>query len=110
LHGAPRLEASDEQLSRTYRQSLIDLAAVRIRPGENLTWALPAGGLPWFMTVFGRDSIIASYEALPFEPHLAQATLECLAGLQATEFDHFADAEPGKIVHEVRRGALAGMG
>jgi glycogen debranching enzyme len=110
IHGAPTLEADDENLERTYRNSLIDLAALRIRPSEQLRWAMPAGGLPWFMTVFGRDAIIASYEALPFQPHLAQATLECLADLQATEFDHFADAEPGKIVHEVRRGALAGMG
>jgi glycogen debranching enzyme len=62
------------------------------------------------MTVFGRDGILASYEALPFQPHLAETTLECLAELQATEFDDFADAEPGKIMHELRRGRLAGTG
>jgi glycogen debranching enzyme len=71
---------------------------------------MPAGGLPWFMTVFGRDSIVASYEALPFQPHLAETTLECLAELQATEFDHFADSEPGKMVHELRRGTFAATG
>jgi glycogen debranching enzyme len=108
LEQAPRLETDDEDLVHTYHRSLVDLAALRIRPGESLKWALPAGGLPWFMTVFGRDSILASYEALPFQPHLAQATLMCLAELQATEFDHFADSEPGKIVHELRRGIFAG--
>jgi glycogen debranching enzyme len=104
----PDLDTENEDLSHTYRRSLVDLAALRIRPGESLRWALPAGGLPWFMTLFGRDSILASYEALPFQPHLAQAALECLAELQATEFDNFADSEPGKIVHEVRRGIFAG--
>jgi glycogen debranching enzyme len=110
LDGAPELDADDEALGRTYRQSLIDLASLRIRPSEHVRWAMPAGGLPWYMTVFGRDSIIASYQALPFQPHLAKATLECLAELQASDFDHFADAEPGKIMHELRRGPLAAMG
>src|SRR5919108_1894504 len=107
---APELEADDELLLRTYRQCLVDLAALRIRPSERLKWEMPAGGVPWFMTAFGRDSIFASYEALPFKPQLAQATLECLAELQATEFDDFADAEPGKILHELRRGSLAATG
>src|SRR5439155_705279 len=65
---------------------------------------------PWFMTVFGRDSIIAAYETLPFRPELAEATLQALAELQATEWDDFADAQPGKIAHELRRGALAALG
>ena len=107
---APDLTADDDQLLGTYRTSLTDLAALRIRPSESLKWALPAGGLPWFMTLFGRDALIASYQALPFQPNLARATLECLAGLQATDFDHFADSEPGKIVHELRRGIFAGTG
>jgi glycogen debranching enzyme len=110
MEEAPELETDDEMLLRTYRQSLVDLASLRIRPSERLTWAMPAGGVPWFMTVFGRDSIFASYQALPFRPKLAQATLECLAELQAREFDDFADAEPGKIVHELRRGSLAATG
>jgi glycogen debranching enzyme len=109
LDDAPRLE-SDEQTCRTYRQSLIDLASLRIRPSEQMTWAMPAGGLPWFMTVFGRDSIVASYQALPFQPHLAETTLECMAELQAKEFEHFADSEPGKIMHELRRGPLVAAG
>ena len=110
LEQAPDLVSSDDALEHVYRQSLLDLAALRLRPNEKLEWALPAGGLPWFMTIFGRDSIVASYEALPFKPHLAETTLEALAGLQAHDFDHFADAEPGKIMHELRRGTLAATG
>jgi glycogen debranching enzyme len=62
------------------------------------------------MTLFGRDSLIASYEALPFHPTLARATLVALADLQATEHDNYRDAEPGKIPHELRRGTLAHLG
>ena len=111
LDTAPELEAEWDPLHHIYFQSLLDLAALRIRPEEeHLRWAMPAGGLPWFMTVFGRDSIIAAYEALPFQAELAQATLQALAELQATEWDDFADAQPGKILHELRRGTLAALG
>ena len=111
LEQAPELVADWDALHHIYRRSLLDLAALRLRPrGQGLRWALPAGGLPWFMTVFGRDSIIAAYEALPFHAELARATLKALASLQATEWDDFADAQPGKIMHELRRGALSALG
>jgi glycogen debranching enzyme len=111
LDRAPRLESDDAELQRTYRQSLLDLAALRIRPHElTIRRAMPAGGLPWFMAVFGRDSLIAAYQALPFQSELARATLEALAELQATEWDSFRDAEPGKMLHELRRGFLAETG
>src|SRR5581483_6770778 len=111
LDRAPELESVHYALHRTYRQSLLDLAALRIRPDElTIRWAMPAGGLPWFMAVFGRDSLIAAYQALPFQSELARATLEALAELQATEWDSFRDAEPGKIPHELRSGFLAEAG
>jgi glycogen debranching enzyme len=111
FESSPGLDVDWDPLRHIYRQSLLDLAALRIRPEEeHLRWAMPAGGLPWFMTVFGRDSIIAAYEALPFQAELAQATLQALAELQATEWDDFADAQPGKILHELRRGTLAELG
>jgi glycogen debranching enzyme len=111
IEDAPSLETDRDALGHTYRQSLFDLAALRIRP-DNVTihFAMPGGGLPWFMTVFGRDSLVAAYEAIPFHQELAQATLEALAELQATEWDNFRDAEPGKILHELRRGTLASLG
>jgi glycogen debranching enzyme len=111
LKAAPYLEADDPALGRTYRQSLLDLAALRVRPDEvAIKWAMPGGGLPWFMTVFGRDSLITSYHSLHIHPELAQAALEALAELQATQWDSWRDAEPGKILHELRRGTLAALG
>jgi glycogen debranching enzyme len=110
LAGAPALDTDEASLVQTYRQSLLDLGALRIRPTESLAHAMPAGGLPWFMTAFGRDSLVTSYFALPFQPTLAEATLQALAELQATEYDDFRDAEPGKIMHELRRGTLARSG
>ncbi len=110
LADAPRLEADSDTVRHTYRQSLIDLAALRFRPDENVTWSLPAAGLPWFMALFGRDSLITSYQALPFQAHLAQTTLEALSAMQATGMDDFRDAEPGKILHELRCGELAQLG
>ena len=68
---------------------------------------LPAAGMPWFMTVFGRDTMITSYQTLLLGPDLARGALDVLAELQATEDDPSIDAEPGKIVHEVRRGKAA---
>ncbi len=111
LDRTPELETEHEALERTYRQSNLDLAALRIRP-DNVTikHAMPGGGLPWFMTAFGRDSLIAAYQALPFHRDLAPAALEALAEMQADDWDNWRDAEPGKIPHELRRGILAALG
>ena len=110
LADAPTLDTNADLVAHTYRRSLVDLAALRFRPLPDLSWSLPAAGLPWFMALFGRDSLITAYMALPFQPHLAATTLEALSELQATERDDFRDADPGKIVHEVRRGWLATLG
>ena len=107
---APTLETDNDVLRHTYRQSLIDLAALRFRPLKALSFSLPAAGLPWFMALFGRDSLITAYQALPFQPHLARTTLEALTAWQALDFDDFRDAEPGKILHELRLGELTVLG
>jgi glycogen debranching enzyme len=107
---APMLETDNDVLRHTYRQSLIDLAALRFRPMKTLSFSLPAAGLPWFMALFGRDSLITAYQALPFQPHLARTTLEALTAWQAKDFDDFRDAEPGKILHELRLGELTMLG
>ena len=107
LDAAPIVRASWDTLRHTYDRSLRDLAALRLHTlalPEGA--AIPAAGLPWFMAVFGRDSLITSYQALPFVPQLASATLQVLASRQATEWDDFRDAEPGKILHELRFGEL----
>jgi glycogen debranching enzyme len=110
LSAAPRLEAADDASRHTYARSLRDLASLRIRPRRDLRHAMAAGGMPWFMCLFGRDSLLAAYEALPFEPTLAEAALQALAELQADERDDWRDAEPGKIPHELRRGKLVHLG
>src|SRR2546427_1768678 len=102
----PRLSCDWPSLQVTYRQSLIDLAALRFFPLTLSGQALPAAGLPWFMTRFGRDSMIASYQTLPFASELAEATLLALAQRQGTRIDDFRDEEPGKIMHEARFGEM----
>jgi glycogen debranching enzyme len=107
---APTLVTTNDVLRHTYLQSLIDLAALRFRPLQMLSYSLPAAGLPWFMALFGRDSLITAYQALPFQPHLARTSLEALTAWQADEFDDFRDAQPGKILHELRLGELTVVG
>src|ERR671930_690189 len=103
----PHIRASWEELGHTFTQSVADLAALRIRGGDHGIGKLPAAGMPWFMTVFGRDTLITCLQTLLFGPELAHTALSVLAELQATEDDPRIDAEPGKIVHEVRRGKAA---
>ena len=101
----PLLQAGDATLERTWSRSLADLAALRLRwTREGM---VPAAGLPWFMTVFGRDSLITSLQELLLGPEPAAATLRALAETQADADDPERDAEPGKIVHEIRRGKTA---
>jgi glycogen debranching enzyme len=107
LAGAPVLECDWGPLARTYRQSLADLAALRL-PLDGT--CVPAAGLPWFMALFGRDSLIASYQALPVRPDLARSTLLALAARQADRRDDFRESEPGKILHELRHGELTRRG
>lgn len=110
LAAAPVLESDDPDLARTYRASLADLGALRMRAEHGLTATLPAAGLPWFMALFGRDSLITSLQTLPYEPELAATTLRVLAARQAAERDDFHEMEPGKIPHELRFGELTARG
>jgi glycogen debranching enzyme len=108
IAGAPRLGCDCQPLGTAYQQSLRDLAALRY---ESITFGtrLLAAGLPWFMTIFGRDSIFTSLQVLPFLPELVRPTIQLLAGLQGTRVDDFRDEEPGKILHELRYGETAGF-
>jgi glycogen debranching enzyme len=106
IASAPKLETDWDPLVHIYERSLIDLAALRFTSPLFPDRSMPAAGLPWFMTAFGRDSIITSFQALPFVPELAETTIRVLAARQATELDDFRDAEPGKILHEIRFGEL----
>jgi glycogen debranching enzyme len=110
LGAAPKVDTDWHELRQVYKRSLIDLAALRFYPESVPESSLPAAGLPWFMALFGRDSLITSYQAMPFVPELARTTLLALGAHQAVEFDDFRDAEPGKILHELRHGELAYFG
>jgi glycogen debranching enzyme len=103
----PQLRASWDALAHGFAQSVSDLASLRMRSDNTGIGKLPGAGVPWFMTVFGRDTIITCLQTLLFGPELARTALEVLAELQATEDDPTIDAEPGKIVHEVRHGKAA---
>ncbi len=103
---APRLTCEFDSLAATYRRSLVDLAALRFTPLIVNAQSLPAAGLPWFMTLFGRDSIFTSLQALPFTPELAATTLRVLGDWQGNRLDDFRDEDPGRILHEVRYGEL----
>jgi glycogen debranching enzyme len=106
LDEAPRLESDWDSLNETYRRSLVDLAALRFSPRVAGGRSLPAAGLPWFMTMFGRDSILTSLQALPFAPELAATTIRALGDWQGVGLDDFRDEDPGRILHEMRYGEL----
>jgi glycogen debranching enzyme len=103
----PQLRSSWDALEHSFSQSVSDLASLRMRSDNSGIGKLPAAGVPWFMTVFGRDTVITCLQTLLFGPELARTALHVLAELQAKEDNPDLDAEPGKIVHEVRHGKAA---
>ncbi len=103
-----KIRTSNEEFYRLYRQALEDMAALRLPiNGTDHMVFLPAAGLPWFVAPFGRDSLIVSLQNLLIYPEFARGALDILGSLQATEIDDYRDAEPGKILHELRYGELA---
>jgi glycogen debranching enzyme len=111
LERIPTFDSSSNLLNNVFRQSVVDLAALRISGdllGEH--YVLPAAGLPWFMTLFGRDTLITSLQTLWLGAGLARGALHLLGALQGTHMDDFRDEEPGKIMHEVRSGELTLLG
>jgi glycogen debranching enzyme len=108
---SPQLKTPWWPLQETFRRSIADLGALLIEDADISprlpAVGLPAAGLPWFMTLFGRDTLIASYQLLPSGLEMAWGALRALAELQATVEDPTRDAQPGRIVHELRRGPIA---
>jgi glycogen debranching enzyme len=107
--GTTTVESDHELFNLVIKRSVSDLRLlVNDGPGPDQRYV--AAGVPWFTTLFGRDALISAFQSLAFRPQLAVETLEVLAAYQATEDDPWRDAEPGKILHELRTGEMAGAG
>ena len=104
-HGRPSVTSTDARIVVAVEQALIDLAALQIRDVAHPERVLVAAGAPWFMTLFGRDSLLTTRMSLPFDASLAPGVLLTLAELRGRRYDPAAEEEPGKILHEVRHGA-----
>jgi glycogen debranching enzyme len=105
-HGA-RLKTSGRLFNEWLDKSRADLALLTTRME---TGPYPYAGIPWFSTAFGRDAIITAWQILWFEPSLAKGVLTYLAAHQAEEVSAFRDSQPGKIMHETRKGEMPAMG
>ena len=103
-----KVRTSNEEFYRFFHQAIDDMASLRLpMAGTGHMEFLPAAGLPWFMAPFGRDSLIVSIQNILVYPEFARGSLEVLGRWQCKERDDFRDAEPGKIMHELRYGELA---
>ncbi|WP_173915708.1 amylo-alpha-1,6-glucosidase [Halobacillus sp. Marseille-Q1614] len=100
----PVVNSDSQELNLTLDQGLKDLRMLISDIGFG---PFPVAGLPWFGVPFGRDSLIAAWQLLPFSPEAAKGTLFTLAHYQGTEKDGWRDEQPGKIMHELREGELA---
>lgn len=98
----PVLQMGNRSIERTLRRSYDDLGSLRIEDPGHPNRVVVAAGAPWFMTLFGRDSLWASAMALPVDPSLALGTLQTLGDRQGRVVDPMSEEEPGKILHEVR--------
>ncbi|GAA1256499.1 amylo-alpha-1,6-glucosidase [Arthrobacter pascens] len=105
----PKLHMGNRSIERTLRRSYDDLGALRIEDPAHPERIVVAAGAPWFMTLFGRDSLWASEMSLPVDPSLALGTLQTLADRQGRVVDPMSEEEPGKILHEVRLGVSSGL-
>jgi glycogen debranching enzyme len=103
-----KIETSNEEFYRFYSQGVQDMAALRLPlKGTDHMVFVPAAGLPWFVALFGRDTLIVSLQTMIVYPEFAAGALEVLGRYQAKKRDDYRDAEPGKILHELRDGELA---
>jgi glycogen debranching enzyme len=105
----PISSVDDASMRKTLERSQIDLGSLRIHYPEHPEREVVAAGAPWFMALFGRDSILTSYMALPVDPDLALGTLQTLADFQGTKSEARTEEQPGRILHEVRLGVDASL-
>ena len=105
----PLVSSDHDQFRELLQRSTRDLAALRIFDPEHPDRAVVAAGAPWFMTLFGRDSLLTSWMTMLVDPDLALGTLQTLARFQGTEVDPITEEEPGRILHEMRFGEAASL-
>lgn len=119
VENATRFRPSDGSMGLVVTRAVDDLASLRLHEHDEVAagksdasqadlW-VPAAGVPWFMTLFGRDSLVVSLQTLSLSNRLSVGTLRALAAFQADGYDADRDMEPGKIHHELRRGELAAL-
>ncbi|MFG6114889.1 glycogen debranching N-terminal domain-containing protein [Halobacillus sp. MO56] len=102
-----KIKTDYQPLQRLIDRGVQDLQALSTDVGFGSFFV---AGLPWFGVPFGRDSLIAALQMLPFQPEIAKGTLKTMAHYQGTKKDSWRDEEPGKIMHEIRYGELANTG
>ncbi|MEU7434074.1 glycogen debranching N-terminal domain-containing protein [Streptomyces sioyaensis] len=102
---SPRVTCTDSRLVRLLDRSLDDLAALTLADPQDRADRFLAAGAPWYLTLFGRDSLWAARMMLPLGTELAAGTLRTLARRQGTAHDAATEEQPGKIMHEQRREA-----
>jgi glycogen debranching enzyme len=105
----PIVSSDDDQFRALLDRSTLDLAGLRIFDPEYPDRAVVAAGAPWFMTLFGRDSLITSWMTMLVDQDLALGTLQTLARFQGREVDPRTEEEPGRILHEMRFGETASL-
>jgi glycogen debranching enzyme len=103
----PQVRTPDRALAEVIKASVEDLGALRVFDPDHPSWPVVAAGAPWFMALFGRDSLLTAWMLLPWDPGLALGTLRTLAARQGSVIDADSEEEPGKILHEVRFGPAA---
>lgn len=106
----PAVRCNDRALADLVEQSADDLASLLVPDPEKPENSFLAAGSPWFLTLFGRDSLWAAFMTLPLSVDLAGQTLRVLASRQGTRDNPETEEAPGKILHEVRHGGFAGLG
>jgi glycogen debranching enzyme len=104
---SPRISTPDASLADTLRVSSCDLGALQIHDPDHPQRRVVAAGAPWFMALFGRDSLLTSWMTLPLDQQLALGTLQTLARFQGEKDDRLTEEQPGRILHEVRLGRTA---
>jgi glycogen debranching enzyme len=105
----PRISTADDALATSIKAGARDLGALQIEDPHHPDCPVVAAGAPWFMALFGRDSLLTAWMTLTLDPRLALCTLRTLTRLQGVRFDPLTEEEPGRILHEVRLGPEAAL-